>query len=69
MKQMTVDSSLKKLSTEAFTMQIGCAESPLALFLFFVLCFHNIMPILSCVCFVLYFCICASDCSRNFTFR
>ena len=33
MKQLAVDSSMKKLSTEALTSQIGCAESPLASFL------------------------------------
>ena len=32
MKQIAVDSSMKKLSTEAFTLQIGPAESPLASF-------------------------------------
>ena len=33
MKQIAVDSSMKTLSTEALTLQIGCAESPLASFL------------------------------------
>ena len=33
MNQIAVDSSMKKLSTEALTLQIGCAESPLASFL------------------------------------
>ena len=33
MKQITVDSSMKKLSTEALTLQISRAESPLASFL------------------------------------
>ena len=33
MKQITVDSSMKKLSTEALTLQIVHAESPLASFL------------------------------------
>lgn len=33
MKQITVDIPLKKLSTDALNMQIGLAESPLALFL------------------------------------
>ena len=33
MKQIAVDSSMKKLSTEALTLQIGRAESPLASFL------------------------------------
>ena len=33
MKQMTVDSSMKRLSTDALTLQIGRAESPLASFL------------------------------------
>ena len=33
MKQITVDSPLKKLSTDALNMQISLAESPLALFL------------------------------------
>ena len=33
MKQITLDSAMKKLSTEAFTLQIGGAESPLASFL------------------------------------
>ena len=32
-KQIVADSSKKKLSTEALTLQIGCAESPLASFL------------------------------------
>ena len=32
MKQIPVDSSMKKLSTEALTLQIGSAESPLASF-------------------------------------
>ena len=32
-KQISVDSSMKKLSAEALTLQIGSAESPLALFL------------------------------------
>ena len=40
MKQMTVDRSLKKLSIEVLTMKIGCAESPLAQFLF-VLSFYG----------------------------
>ena len=30
MKQITVDRSLDKLSTEALTMQISCTKSPLA---------------------------------------
>ena len=34
MKQITVDSSLNKLSTEALTVQIGCAELILASFNF-----------------------------------
>ena len=33
MKQIAVDSSMRKLSTEALTVQIGPAESPLASFL------------------------------------
>ena len=33
MKQIAVDSSMEKLSTEALTLQIGPAESPLASFL------------------------------------
>ena len=33
MKQIAVDSSMKKLSTEALTLQIGRADSPLASFL------------------------------------
>ena len=33
MKQIAVDSSMKKLSTEVLTLQIGPAESPLASFL------------------------------------
>ena len=33
MKQIAVDGSMKKLSIEALTLQIGCAESPLASFL------------------------------------
>ena len=33
MKQIIVDSPMKKLSTEALTLQIGCAESLLASFL------------------------------------
>ena len=32
MKQIVADSSMKKLSTEALTLQIGCVESPLASF-------------------------------------
>ena len=40
MKQIALDSSLKKLSTDALAMQIGSAESPLALFLF-VLSFYG----------------------------
>ena len=40
MKQITVDSSMKKLSTEALTLQIGRAESPLASFLL-VLSFYG----------------------------
>ena len=40
MKQIAVDSSMKKLSTEALTLQIGCAESPLASFLL-VLSFYG----------------------------
>ena len=34
MKQIALDSSLKKLSTDALTVQIGRVESPLASFLF-----------------------------------
>ena len=41
MKQIAVDSSMKNLSTEALTLQIGCAESPLASFLL-VLRYHLI---------------------------
>ena len=40
MKQITVDSSMKKLSTEALTLQIGCMESPLDSFLL-VLSFYG----------------------------
>ena len=40
MKQIVVDSSMKKLSTEALTLQIGPAESPLASFLL-VLSFYG----------------------------
>ena len=40
MKQITVDRSLKKLCIETLTMKIGCAESPLASFLF-VLSFYK----------------------------
>ena len=40
MKQIAVDSSMKKLSTEALTLQIGPAESPLASFLL-VLSFYG----------------------------
>ena len=40
MKQIAVDSSMKKLSIEALTLQIGCAESPLASFLL-VLSFYG----------------------------
>ena len=40
MKQIALDSSLKKLSTDALTVQIGCAELPLASFLF-VLSFYG----------------------------
>ena len=40
MKQIAVDSSMKRLSTEVLTLQIGCAESPLASFLL-VLSFYG----------------------------
>ena len=40
MKQIALDSSLKKLSIDPLTVQIGYAESPLASFLF-VLSFHG----------------------------
>ena len=40
MKQIAVDSSMKKLSIETLTLQIGCAESPLASFLL-VLSFYG----------------------------
>ena len=40
MKQIAVDSSMKKLSIEALTLQIGCAESPLGSFLL-VLSFYG----------------------------
>ena len=40
MKRITVDSSMKKLSTEALTLQIGRAESPLVSFLL-VLSFYG----------------------------
>ena len=40
MKQIALDSPLKKLSSDALTVQIGCAESPLASFLF-VLSFYG----------------------------
>ena len=40
MKQIAVDSSLKKLSTDALTLQISLAESPLASFLL-VLSFYG----------------------------
>ena len=40
MKQTALDSSLKKLSTDALTVQISRTESPLALFLF-VLSFYG----------------------------
>ena len=40
MKQIAVDSSMKKLSTETLTLQIGSAESPLASFLL-VLSFYG----------------------------
>ena len=40
MKQIAVDSSMKKLSTEVLTLQIGYAESPLASFLL-VLSFYG----------------------------
>ena len=40
MKQIAVDSSMKKLSIEVLILQIGCAESPLALFLL-VLSFYG----------------------------
>ena len=40
MKLIAVDSSIKRLSTEALTLQIGCAESPLASFLL-VLSFYG----------------------------
>ena len=40
MKQIAVDSSMKKLSIEVLTLQIGCAESPLGSFLL-VLSFYG----------------------------
>ena len=40
MKQIAVDSSMKNLSIEVLTLQIGCAESPLASFLL-VLSFYG----------------------------
>ena len=40
MKQITLDSPLKKLSSDALTVQIGCTESTLASFLF-VLSFYG----------------------------
>ena len=40
MKQISVDSSMKTVSTEGLTLQIGCAESPLASFLL-VLSFYG----------------------------
>ena len=40
MKQIALDSPLKKLSSDALTVKIGCAESPLASFLF-VLSFYG----------------------------
>ena len=40
MKQIALDSPLKKLSSDALTVQIGCAESPLASLLF-VLSFYG----------------------------
>ena len=40
MKQIAVDSLMKKLSTEALTLQIGCAEPPLASF-WLVLSFYG----------------------------
>ena len=40
MKQISLDSPLKKLSSDALTVQIGCMESPLASFLF-VLSFYG----------------------------
>ena len=40
MKQNAVVSSMKKLSTKALTLQIGCVESPLASF-FLVLSFYG----------------------------
>ena len=40
MKQIAVDSSMKKLSIEALTLQIACAELPLASFLL-VLSFYG----------------------------
>ena len=40
MKQIAVDSSMKKVSTEALTLQIGPAESPLTSFLL-VLSFYG----------------------------
>ena len=40
MKQIAVDSSMKKLSIEALTLQIGPSESPLASFLL-VLSFYG----------------------------
>ena len=40
MKQIAVDSLMKKLSTEALTLQLGCAEPPLASF-WLVLSFYG----------------------------
>ena len=40
MKQIALDSSLKKLSSDALTIQIGRTESPLSLFLF-ILSFYG----------------------------
>ena len=40
MKQSALDSPLNKLSSDALTVQIGCAELPLASFLF-VLSFYR----------------------------
>ena len=34
MKQLALDSSLEKLSSDVLTLQVGCAESPLASFLY-----------------------------------
>ena len=55
MKQISVDSSMNKLSTKASTLQISLAESPLASFLLVLsfygesLCGHGFVTVLATI--------------------